>query len=214
MHMTSTDSARPERVGKVAADAALAVFDLDGTLVDRDTLVPFLVTYSVKHFRLWALLTLLPTILIYCLRLQSARAAKQVLLRSCFRGQSRERVRTHASWFANVWISKHLRQDVVMKLRNHQREAHRVILLSASPDLYLTEIAQFLGIDEVVCTRTTVVNGVCAGTICGNNCKGEDKLLALKQYLGMENSPSGSVAYGDSSSDRYVLGWVQRGIYV
>src|SRR4029078_10576174 len=116
MHMTSTVHAAPERSSNDTAGATLAVFDLDGTLVTRDTLIPFLATYSLKHFRLWALLILLPTILIYSLRLLSARTAKPALLRSCFRGQSRKRVQIHASWFANTWIPRHLRHDVVRKL--------------------------------------------------------------------------------------------------
>jgi phosphatidylglycerophosphatase C len=103
---------------------------------------------------------------------------------------------------------------VAERLRHHQAAGHRVILLSASPDLYVPAVGRALGIAEVVSTRVAVAGGRCAGHIVGDNCKGENKLEALRRHLGGDVPPPGSFAYGDSRSDLPVLRWVASGYLV
>jgi phosphatidylglycerophosphatase C len=189
----------------------LAVFDLDGTLTTRDSFLPFLVTYAWRQRRLVPLLLLPFYLAAYLCRLLSDRAAKQGLLVCFCRHASRDALREHAAWFCRTWLPRHLHPTGVAKLREHQQAGHRVVLLSASPSLYVPAIAEYLGISETVCTCVQFEDGVCTGAIVGPNCKGPFKVTLLREYLRTEAAPGNSFAYGDSSSDLPILNWVRQG---
>jgi HAD superfamily hydrolase (TIGR01490 family) len=194
------------------SEQPLAVFDLDGTLLRGDSLLPFLV-YCGRQSRQWAALGLfLPVVLLlYALRICSPHSAKQALLRRFLRGCTRDEVGQLAEEFANHWVERQSLEAGMERLRYHLSAGHRVLLLSASPDVYVPAIARRMGIVEVVCTRVIWDGEACRGDIFGDNCKGEAKLRMLREYLGKEGPPVESYAYGDSKSDLPVLRWVIRG---
>lgn len=192
----------------------LAVFDLDGTLLTGDSFLPFLVSYGVRRRRVWPLLVLPVVLVLYVLRLWSDRRAKDRLLRAFFAGQELATIAEHAEWFNRNWVAQHLRPELIARLREHQKAGHRVILLSASPDLYVTAIGRMLGIDEVVATRVATKDERCEGRIVGDNCKGQHKVEAITRHLGTDVAPPGSSAYGDSRSDLPILRWAERGFLV
>jgi phosphatidylglycerophosphatase C len=194
-----------------AAARPLAVFDLDGTLTARDTFLPFLVSYARRRRRLRPLLTLPVYLGLYACRVLSDRAAKERVLVSFLRGRCRREVADHADWFARTWVPPRLRPDVLGKLREHQRSGHRVVLLSASPDVYVPAIARELGIDEVICTQVACDGATWAGALAGPNCKGAAKLARLQEYLGCERWGGESYAYGDRPHDLAVLRWAGAG---
>jgi HAD superfamily hydrolase (TIGR01490 family) len=189
----------------------LAVFDLDGTLVDSDTLLPFLVGFARRAHRLWPIVRLPVDLSLYAFRLLRDRAAKERLLHSFCAGQSLEQIACHAHTFRERWLPRHWRPTLVEQLRRHQDQGHRVVLVSASPDLYVPTVADALAVSEVVCTRVASANGVCLGRIVGDNCKGESKVKMLEQYLDGQGLPPGSFAYGDSRSDLPLLRRAEHG---
>lgn len=192
----------------------LAVFDLDGTLVRGDTFLPFLVGYAIRRRRLRALLGLPFHLALYLGRLRSDHDTKERLTVAFFRGETRAEIARHAARFCEQWVPRRLRPDLVLALREHQAAGHRVVLLSASPDLYVEEIGRLLGVEHVVCTRIALREDCCDGQIVGRNCKGEHKVALLREALGIDRPPAGSYAYGDSPSDRSILGWVDHGFLV
>jgi phosphatidylglycerophosphatase C len=204
--------ALPRPVGAVSADGPpLAIFDLDGTLVAGDTLLPFVLSYILRRGRPWRALAMPLWLALYAGGLLSARAAKERLLTSCLRGEPAAAIAAHADWFWEAWVQRRLRPDLHARLQEHLRAGHRVVLVSASPDLYVPVLARRLGIAEVVCTRIAIQDGVCLGTIAGDNCKGPAKVAMTQDYLGFNRAPANSYAYGDSPSDQPLLGWVTHG---
>ena len=203
--------------GRGEATEALAIFDLDGTLVAGDSFLPFLVTYALRHRgrrALPALISLPIELGLYAGRLRTAAVAKERLLRIFLGGEPESTIAGHAAWFFENWVGRKLRREVARLLRAHQEAGHRVILLSASPDLYVRQIARGLGIAEVVCTRVAVADGRCSGRLIGPNCKADAKVSLLREATGMERAPAGSYAYGDSRSDLPILRWVGNGYLV
>jgi phosphatidylglycerophosphatase C len=189
----------------------VAVFDLDGTLTRRDTFLPFLVSYAWRQRRFLPLLWLPFYVVAYVCRLISDRTAKQRLIVH-FCGHQREAVLCqHAAWFARTWLPQHLRPAGMAKLREHQLAGHRIVLVSASPSLYVPAIAEYLGIPETICTCVKIADGVCTGAIVGPNCKGTHKVSLVQAYLGTKAAPVESFAYGDSRADLPILGWVSSG---
>lgn len=210
--LRSIDAAGARGDGK--ADRPLAVFDLDGTLVRRDTFLPFLISYGRRHRRWLSLLGMPLPVAAYAGRLMKDSAAKQRLIVSFLGGQPIERIEEHAAWFAEHWLERYPHEAALAELRRHQQAGDRVILLSASPSVYVPAIAQQLEIDEVVCTQVAHGDGLCIGRLSGANCKGEAKLQALKDHLKTEHATPGSHAYGDSHHDLPVLRWVEHGLLV
>jgi len=199
---------------RMQAEIPIAVFDLDGTLLTGDTFLPFVISYAWRHACMRRLLVLPICIVGRILRVVSAQRAKHAVIRTVFRGESSEHIAEHAESFCREWLARRLRREVESRLREHLRAGHRVLLVSASPDFYVTTFARLLQIPEVVCTRVAHVAGKCSGDLASNNCKGHEKVTMLKQYLNCEQPPDESCAYGDSHSDMPVLRWVKYGFFV
>jgi phosphatidylglycerophosphatase C len=192
----------------------LAVFDLDGTLIRGDSFLPFVIGYARARRRLRPLVTLPFWLSLYAIRFVPDHRAKERVLVSFFRGECAGGVSAYANKFAESWIRPRLRETVLARLTNHLSAGHRVVLLSASPDLCVEAVGHALGIGEVLCTRTRRTPTACEGTLDGPNCKGEQKLARLRAHLGMDAWCGQSFAYGDSSSDLPVLRWATHGFLV
>lgn len=193
------------------SETPLAIFDLDGTLVRGDTFLPFLLSYAWQRQRFAPLLSLPAWLSLYAIRILSDEAAKQRVLISFLRGQSRQEVARHAEWFCQTWVRQRLRDSVLQRLHYHQQASHRVILLSASPEVYVPAIGHLLGIQEVLCTRVAGDAECWQGQLLGSNCKGQAKVQRLIEHLQRPTPPAGSWAYGDSRSDLPLLRWVEHG---
>jgi HAD superfamily hydrolase (TIGR01490 family) len=189
----------------------LAVFDLDGTLIHGDSFIPFFVHYARRRRRVGPLVTLPLYVSLYVGKLMSDRTAKQHLVRTFFGGEPLTAIAEHADWFCQAWLPRRLRAAAVERLREHQRQGHRVILLSASPDLYVPAIGKALGITEVVCTQVCVDGDCCAGRLAGANCKGAAKVELLRAYLGADRPPPESYGYADQHHDLPLLQWLTYG---
>ncbi len=201
-------------MGKTVSQPAVAIFDLDGTLTSRNSFIPYLLSFGRRHCKYTALSMVPFQIGPYLIRLVKDHQLKQRLLRSFFYGVHRDIITQHTRWFCSTWLPNHLHTLGHGLLREHLEQNHRVILLSASPDIYVREMAAQFGIGEAVCTQVEFQDDICTGRLLGANCKGTNKLIALKNYLGCEEPQTESFAYGDSRQDLPVLKWVSHGILV
>ncbi len=194
--------------------SVLAVFDLDGTLVRGDCFLPFVISYARSRGKYKTLLSFPIHAGMYAIRLTRDNVAKERILISLLKGERKSTVAEHAIRFCETWVKPRLKPNVIERLRIHQASNHRVILLSASPEIYVEQIAQFLGIPEVICTRVKSEGEFWNGQLHGKNCKGEEKLNAIIDYLGIKTWTGESISYGDSKSDLPVLRWATKGFLV
>lgn len=193
------------------AAPATAVFDFDGTLTTGDSLLPFLWRWARRKGRLRPRLTAPLWGALYVCRLVSDAGLKQRLLTNFLAGDPIDEIAAFADEFCRDWLPTRLHPEGNERLRFHQARGDRIILLSASPDLYVPAAARHLGISESLCTRVAAAAGRCTGRIVGDNCKGPAKLERLREHFG-DAAPAGpTYAYGDSSSDRPVLEWADHG---
>lgn len=211
MTIAATSSRSQQRHGN--DPQAIAIFDLDGTLITRDSLLPFLSSFAWRHKRKARILIIPAVLVLYALRIWPDQRAKQKLLVSICGGYSAKTIQAHAEWFCRNWVAGHQMKEAVQRLRQHQANGDRIILLSASPSVYVPQVARFFGIDEVICTEVGFEQHLCTGGIIGRNCKGSAKLEMLKAHLGDDDARF-TYGYGDSESDMELLRWTRHGVLV
>jgi phosphatidylglycerophosphatase C len=192
----------------------LAVFDLDGTLSRRDTFFPFVLGLLREHPARWPrfALLLIPA-LGYFLRMLDRGALKGAVLRCLFSGMPREIVRTFARQYAAHVASAELFAEAVAAFRQHLAGGDHVVVLSASPDLYVPDIARELGAHEVICTEIRWNGDRLDGRLAGPNRRDHEKARVLEKLrLRMPELPV--IAYGNSRVDLIHMYRCEYGVYV
>lgn len=180
----------------------IAAFDFDGTLTYRDTLIPFL-WRVLGGFRLGlALLASFRELSMYALGRLSNEEAKRRLIEAALKGKSQQSLfRTVQDWIPDI----PMRQRMLERLKWHQDAGHYCVLVSASPDIYLTEAAIRLRFDALICTQLHVdAKGALTGRFNTPNCLGKEKVRRLEERFGPLHRIE-LYAYGDSSGDYAML---------
>ena len=108
-------------------------------------------------------------------------------------------------------------QDGLTELWSLRSQGMKLVVVSASPDVYMRALPEFMPIDAVLSTRCEVGgDGRYTGQV-GENCKGEEKVRRIKQYLkenGFVLDMKCSSAYGDSPSDADMMALENRAVLV
>ena len=195
----------------------IAAFDFDGTLTQRDTLLPFLLRgLGWPHF-LWALLKCAPWLAAFALRLIPNHIAKQKLLLATLENRSTDQTDDWASSWLTHDFPGQLRSWSMDRLAEHQQAGHCCVMVSASPDIYLKQVAKQLGFDALLCTEMAVVQGRLTGLMQTPNCHGEQKVLRLTAWMrerfGAQAGGATLYAYGDTSGDKPMLRLATHAFY-
>jgi phosphatidylglycerophosphatase C len=181
----------------------LAVFDLDGTLTRRDTLLPFLARLGGRRRVATALVRTSPAMVRAVLDRARRDDVKEQLIGLVLAGRRLADVEAAGADYAAHVAGTQLRPDMVARLRWHQAEGHDCAIASASVEAYVVPLARHLGVDQVVATRLEAgADGVLTGRLRGANCRGQEKLCRLAERFG---SRPIAWAYGDSVDDQAML---------
>jgi phosphatidylglycerophosphatase C len=196
--------------------ADLAAFDFDGTLTDGGSVFAFLSAVAGRGPVTSASAALSPRL---------ARAAlaggtvaddtKERLFRRVLAGVEATRLEEVGRRFAEEHLRDHLRPEVHERFRWHRDRGDRLVIVSASPEAYLGHAGELLGADHVVATRLAVEGGRLTGGYDGRNCRGEEKLLRLREWMADLDEPPGRLwAYGNSRGDLRMLAAADVGVNV
>jgi len=192
--------------------STLAVFDFDGTLTCRDSFFPFIrMAVGFPRF-LWGLMLLSPVLLSYITRFLSNSDAKQAVLGHFFSGTDLDVFQELGNTFALEKLPGMLRPEAIQRLRWHQQQGHRVIIVSASLEIYLRPWARTMQCDHVIGTRIEVARGKVTGRLSGKNCYGPEKVARLEALLGKLDTYF-VYAYGDSRGDQDLLAVANKGFF-
>lgn len=192
----------------------IALFDLDGTLTRRDTYFPFVLGLLARHPARWLRIALLPgPVAGYLLRRLDRGALKGAILRLLFAGLPRAVLEQWATRFAAATVATRMHGAGVATLKAHLQAGDRVVLLSASPDLYVPLIGQGLGAHEVHCTRIRWDGDRLDGRLAGPNRRDHEKARVLEQ-LRAANPGLPVIAYGNSAPDLIHMRLCEEAVYV
>ncbi len=193
----------------------MALFDLDGTLTYRDTLLPFLAGYLARHpARLARLWRLAPAVLGYALGGRDRGRLKSRAIRAVMAGDTRPLVAGWAERFvAELKPRGAFRAAGLAVLEAHRSAGDRLVLLSASPDLYVPLIGRLLGFERTVCTEIRWDRDRLDGALLTPNRHGAEKVRCLEQ-LREVYAHAPVTAYGNSLSDLPHLALAERALLV
>jgi phosphatidylglycerophosphatase C len=158
----------------------VAVWDVDGTLVCGDTLLPFLRRFTgtvpLARILAGAFLRRSPDP-------DRRTAAKAAVVQQVLGGREIAEVDLVARRYVTDLVLPRVRPDCLRRWQWHRGQGHRLVLASASLDVYLRHLGSLLGAHEIISTGTIVVNGRLTGQLATPNCRGEQKALRVREYL-------------------------------
>jgi phosphatidylglycerophosphatase C len=187
----------------VPGAARLVAFDLDGTITRGDCVLPFLARVGGRA-RLARVLAGSAPMLMAARRDRSRRdGVKRALTRGLLRGRTVAAVEEAGARFAAHVVAHRLRPEVVERLRAHQREGDRVVIVTASLGAYARPVGKLLGVDDVLATELDQEDGLLTGELAGANCRGPAKVDRLRTRYGP--AVRLAAAYGDSVDDEPML---------
>jgi phosphatidylglycerophosphatase C len=186
----------------LAAAPAVAAFDLDGTLTEGGSVVHWLTAVAGRRAVRRATARHLPALGVGALRSGAAAdAAKESLFRTVLEGRDADEIEAISARFAADHLRSTVRPKVLARFGAHLDAGHAVVVVSASPGLYVAKIAASLGAHGSAATELEVVDGRLTGCYEGRNCRGPEKLRKVRELLG-------SLGVGDTGPKRplYVYG--------
>jgi phosphatidylglycerophosphatase C len=196
----------------------VAAFDFDGTLTRGGSVWPFLVAVAGRRQVVTAALVLaLPLVAAALLGGRYADGAKEALFRRTLAGLPADELAAAGRAFGLEHYRRRARADVRARLEWHRAQGHRLVIVSASPALYLAGVGQELGVDAVVATRLAVDGeGRLTGGYEGRNCRGQEKLDRVRAWIEETTGDSAIKpvlwAYGNSDGDRRLLAGAEVGV--
>ncbi|SQB32847.1 HAD-IB family hydrolase [Clostridium cochlearium] len=182
----------------------LAIFDVDFTLTSRETLIEFY--YFLVKKKPSLLKNLAKSIkggFLYLIRVYDAGKAKEEFI-SFIKGITEEEMKEIAKEFYEKRLKSILYSDAIATIKNFKKEGYKIYLISASAEFYLKELYNINEVDKIIGTRFEVRDGKYTGKIYGENCKGVEKVIRLKQYLkeeGIDVDFEKSYMFSDSLAD-------------
>jgi HAD superfamily hydrolase (TIGR01490 family) len=193
-----------------------AIFDLDSTLVDIDTFPAFLLSaLRARPGRLVPASWLPIAYAAYALKMRDNSWLKETFLHAICGGISEQKLRPLTSSFVQRLLKHHVPHGASDSLRLHREAGHRLMLVTASLDIYVTDLASELGFDDVICTQSERgPTGALTGRLLGSNCYGPQKLLRVQQAFAGDRADWEIVAYSDHKTDFPLLEWADVGIAI
>ncbi len=187
----------------------VAAFDLDGTLTEGGSVFHWLAAIAGAGRTRRAALTLLVPLTVGAVRSSCwADSAKERLFKKLLAGTDVADVETASRTFALRHLEEEGRAQMLARLQWHLDQGHDVVIVSASPQLYVDVLNDALHTTGGLGTRLAVdPRGRLTGGYLGKNCRGTEKMRRLEEWIAGRHYPTPPeiYAYGNSRGDRRML---------
>lgn len=189
----------------------ITVFDFDGTLTLKDSMMSIIIYQRGKMGLIWALLRQIHLVALMFLRLYSNQKTKERLLAYCFGGMREDDFAAFCQRFADAH-SHIMNPEMQETLRKAQQECDYVFVISASPVQW---VSRFVPGVTVLASQMEVVDGRITGRLLSKNCYGQEKVNRLLDALPDIKEHRNDyyiTAYGDSRGDMEMLAFADKGV--
>ena len=177
----------------------LAVFDFDGTLTSRDSMLEFTRFYSGNARFFLGMLYLMPMLLRYKAGWFPNWRAKERFLTHFFGNEPLPRFEAACKRFGLEKIPGLRRPAAVQCLEGHRAAGDQIVIVSSSAENWLGYWCREQQI-PLIGTRLQVHDGLITGKLDSPNCYGEEKARRLREAFQLGDFVE-IIAYGDSKGD-------------
>jgi len=190
---------------------SICLFDFDGTITSKDSLVDFTQYVTGKRAYYLGLLSLSPMLISYKFNLIPNHIAKQKFISHFFKGRDADQFMKLAYKYSLERIDKITRPQAIEKIRWHKEHGHKVVIVSASMECWLKGWCEKNELD-LIATRLEVRDGVLTGKFATRNCHGIEKVNRVREVYDL-NLCDQVYSYGDSRGDRELLELADMSFY-
>ena len=181
----------------------IAFFDFDGTITKQDTLIKF-IRFFVGDMRfIVGILVLLPKFIAYKFNLVSNQYIKENITKYFFSNIDVAEFKTKAERFSLNNIDILVRKNALKRIKWHQKNGHKVVIVSASIDYWLKPWCDKNHID-LIATKLEIKDNKITGRLDNKNCFGGEKVRRIMGKYRLSDYDY-IYAYGDSRGDYEML---------
>ena len=189
----------------------LALFDFDGTITSKDSLLEF-IKFSVGKLKFLMVMGLFsPFIFYYVFLIKKGETAKMMVLSYLFKNKTEEQMISMGLEFAQKVIPQLVLPNAINEINEFKKRGDRLVVISASLDIWLKPWTDEMGI-ELLSTKMEFKGGKFTGRFATPNCVGDEKVTRIKDYLDIEDYRP-IYAYGNSSGDQAMLNLADHRYY-
>ena len=181
--------------------------DLDGTLTLKDTYTKFVLQNLKIGTVLKNIATLFRMYMNHSLGKINDDDVKKITFGMFFTGYDKQ---TNIDNFLKTipWNPK-----VMNMIEQKRKEGYKVIIVTASPDVYVTHVCEYLKYDGFISTQTVDDGRYLSGALNGEVCNFEEKPKRITAFLGTEK-PEHTVSFGNSTGDHAMLNFCDESYFV
>jgi HAD superfamily hydrolase (TIGR01490 family) len=181
----------------------LALFDFDGTITTQDTYSKFIMASTPKLRLILGYILLFPVILLYKCKLLPASKIRPVITWVSFKNRKINDISSVVTDFVNSYLPTVMRNNMLEKIKWHQKNGDEVYVVSASLSPYLNLWCSGQGV-KVLCSELEIINGKFSGKYVNGDCSGLRKVSAIHSELNLSIFNK-VFAYGDTNEDLAML---------
>lgn len=186
----------------------VVLLDFDGTITERDTVIPFVRECKRIRQLVMRLLAVVVADPRRCIRCDRDFIKEEIVARS-LAGLKFEFAEKAAIRHSEKVIRDNMRPMIVDLMRKQRERGRELVIVSASFGLYLRQIASVLDVKEVLATELQVDNSILTGRLSTGNCRSSEKANRVLGWLAENPTAVIVAAYGNSNDDLPMLALAQ-----
>ena len=191
--------------------STLVLFDFDGTITTKDTLIEFIQFYRGRNQYFLGLLLMAPMLALFLSRLIPNWKAKQHFLTHYFKGEKISFFNSRCLEFTMRVLPGLIRPDALKAIEAYRKQKVTIAVVSASAENW---VKPWCDANGLIClaTKLEVKNGAITGQLSGRNCYGDEKVCRIKEHFNLADYQE-IIAYGDSSGDKEMFELAHKTFY-
>ncbi len=189
----------------------LALFDFDGTISNDDSFRGFIIYYCGYRKFLLGSIILSPIYLLYNLGMVKNNFMKERAISFFFKNESITDLWKKGKQYSSDKIDNMVRDKAKEKIKWHQSRGDKIIVVSASANIWLESWCLKNNID-LIATELEEIDGKITGKLINGNCFGNEKVVRVKKKVNIKDYEE-IFAYGDSRGDKELLDFADKPYY-
>lgn len=181
----------------------LALFDFDGTLYKKDSLLEF-TKFAKRNFAFYKGIFLLSPYLVgYKLGFLNNEKVKIKFITYFFKDLEIEKFKSLGIAFSLQKIQQDVNTNTFNIFKNHIESNHQVLIVTASFPEWIEPWSNQYKV-KVIGTKAEVINNKITGKFSSKNCFGEEKVNRIKELINL-NEYDQIFVYGSGKGDEQML---------